>query len=155
MKKVTLMLCMPFMALLIGCAPISDNCETVEPLYVKVGFYEQQAGSVAMPLDTSFLSVYAEGTRAELRNRRLDNLFHLPVPVHGGEVSYVFEQEEGVKVLTLDFGLEARFKHTDCAPGLQIKSLAVLEERTTFENRISVFKNQYFPNETIVAIYIP
>lgn len=140
---------MLLMALLTGCLDEEADCGPVEPLRLSLGFYETSVNGLVTTKDTSFVSVYAEGTNAELRNRRIDNIFYLPVPAKGGVVTYVFEQESSRATLTLNYAVEAYFEDTACPPKVRVKAITLMPEQTTFsQNKIRI-------NENAVSIFIP
>lgn len=149
-----------FLLVMSGCFGIRDgseaHCDPQEPLYVALGFHVQAGGVSETVADTSFTSIYAMGTRAELRGRRINNHFYLPVPANGGEVQYVFEQGSHQEIIALEFKLQAYFRDTQCTPLLRIQAVKLVPERTSIpENKFSIRINQYHPYESTVLIAVP
>ena len=145
------------MLLLTGCYGKSmEDCDPPKALQLRLGFYKLGESNTRVIIDTSFTSVYAAGTGAELRSRRIDNHYYLPVPVKGGQVSYILEQEDRQETLTLDYAVSGYIVDTECVPVLQIRAISVVPEQTTIPEKdilISTYSYPFYENTVLVLVH--
>lgn len=120
-----------------------------------VGFYLQDSASYYhSAIDTTFSSVYAAGYAAEMKGRRVDRKFYLPVPAGGGEVRYVFEQGTQRDTLALEVQLELDFEDTYCQPVVRISGMKLLPEFTSYPSEL-IEAHAAYHNEASIRIYLP
>ena len=141
------------------------SCERPEPecpeepqdlQKISVGFFRAEGLYYHPAIDTTFSSVYAAGYPAEMRGRRIDGKYYLPVPSDGGKVLYVFEQGAERDTLALELKLELDFEDTYCPPVVRISEIKLLPELTSYPaESIKVYGSNYYYNETSVRIYLP
>jgi hypothetical protein len=149
--------------LTMGCIGREEPCPTAEEPWIALGFY--RSGTVpnrwaAAPIDTSFLSVYALGTRAELSQRRIENFFMLPLPLAGGTVSYVFVQADRQDTITLQSSSKTVLLPHECGLLLKPDQVRLLPAGTSLRADSVVF-GFYFPYDdpkyysSSLAVFVP
>ena len=142
---------------------VLTSCERPEPACpeepqdlqkIFVGFFRVEDLYSHPAIDTTFSSVYAAGSPAEMRGRRIDGKYYLPVPSGGGKVLYVFEQGAERDTLALDLKLELDFEDAYCPPVVRISEIKLLPDLTSYPAEFVETYGSYF-YETSVRIYLP
>ncbi len=138
-----------------ACVEPEAVCEEERVLQVSVAFSAAGDSRYNPSVDTTFTAVYAVGTNAEMRSRKVNNTFYLPAPAAGGDVLYVFEQGDARDTLALHLEYDVRFRDTGCPPEVRVKQAVVLFERTSYPaDSVTIFTNRY-AYEAAVTIWVP
>lgn len=155
MKKL-LLLGATLLLVLNSCERPEPNCRDGQHSLQKmwIAFYHTDSSYYRPAIDTTFSSVYAAGYPAEMRGRKIDGKYYLPVPSGGGKVLYVFEQGAQHDTLALELKLGLDFEDAYCPPVVRISEIKLLSELTTYPAELVETYGTY-NYEASVRIYLP
>jgi hypothetical protein len=136
-----------------SCGRNPENCRESkqELLQVGVGFY--RGPDSLQPIDTSFTSVSAVGSNAALVGRKYGGIYRLPLPLNERSVRFVFQQNGKADTISLRYTFSASYSDATCPAALQIESVSVNPERTTYPSQ-PIFITDFSTNEAIIGIVV-